>query len=66
MHVQALQFTVWAHDCFILLFQWLVEGLKQKGHRVRLAGSVSTPTGILQMKPGQIFSDAPGFVVDGF
>uniref|UniRef100_A0A0B7ANE3 Gamma-glutamyltransferase n=1 Tax=Arion vulgaris TaxID=1028688 RepID=A0A0B7ANE3_9EUPU len=45
---------------------WLLDGLKKKGHKVKLTSSMSTPTGILQLEPGKIFADAPGFIVDGF
>ncbi|BFZ09345.1 hypothetical protein BsWGS_12384 [Bradybaena similaris] len=46
--------------------EWLVAGLKEKGHQVRLLSPISTPTGILQLTPGHIYADAPGFIVDGF
>ncbi|CAG5117588.1 unnamed protein product [Candidula unifasciata] len=46
--------------------EWLVAGLKQKGHEVKLVATVSTPTGILQLTPGRIYADAPGFIVDGY
>jgi hypothetical protein len=42
-----------------------VGGLKLKGHVVKLTVQVSTPTGILQKTPRQIFADAAGFIVDG-
>ncbi|XP_035828134.1 scoloptoxin SSD14 [Aplysia californica] len=44
---------------------WLIDGLKQKGHKI-VFGVSSTPTGILQRPLGYILANAQGATVDGY
>ncbi|XP_059145080.1 glutathione hydrolase 1 proenzyme-like [Physella acuta] len=47
--------------------QWLLEGLRHKGHNVTITSGVfSSPTGILQRQEGAVTANAQNATVDGY